>query len=208
MRVKSEYIHHKEIKGALGVKIIGNNLDKVMAGTPVMVIKSDDEEEDLKAEVMSDLTKLEGKLSTDRLGVLVQASTLGALEALLQFLREDTQPPIPASAIGIGTIHKKDVKKISIMNEKGHSEYATILAFDVPVEREGCEHAQEMGVRIMTAKIIYHLFNQFTTYMKQIEDQRREEVCHVKHQSSFVIIKSIRPCVFCNYETFYELPMK
>jgi len=37
MRVKSEYIHHKQVKGALGVKVIGNNLDKVMAGTPVMV---------------------------------------------------------------------------------------------------------------------------------------------------------------------------
>ena len=37
MRVKSEYIHHKEIKGAIGVKLIGNNLEKVMAGTPVMV---------------------------------------------------------------------------------------------------------------------------------------------------------------------------
>ena len=37
MRIKSEYIHHKQIKGALGVKIIGNNLDKVMAGTPLMV---------------------------------------------------------------------------------------------------------------------------------------------------------------------------
>ena len=47
---------------------------------------------------MSDLTKLEDKLTTDSKGVLVQASTLGALEALLQFLREDTQPPIPLSA--------------------------------------------------------------------------------------------------------------
>lgn len=37
MRVKSEYIHHKKVKGALGVKVIGNNLEKVMAGTPVMV---------------------------------------------------------------------------------------------------------------------------------------------------------------------------
>ena len=37
MRIKSEYLHHKEIKGALGVKVIGNNLEKVMAGTPVMV---------------------------------------------------------------------------------------------------------------------------------------------------------------------------
>jgi translation initiation factor 5B len=142
MRIKSEYIHHKEVKGALGVKVIGNNLDKVMAGTPVLIVGPGDEEEDIKAEVMSDLTKLEDKLSTDKQGVLVQASTLGALEALLQFLREDTKPPIPVSAIGIGTIHKRDVTKISVMNEKGHPEYATILAFDVPIEREAREHAQ------------------------------------------------------------------
>lgn len=124
---------------------------------------------------MSDLAKLEDKLSTDKVGVLVQASTLGALEALLQFLREDTKPPIPVSAIGIGTIHKRDVTKISIMNEKGHSEFATILAFDVPIEREAREHAQEMNVRIFTADIIYHLFDQFTRFMDELQQRRREE---------------------------------
>ena len=179
MRVKSEYIHHKQIKGALGVKVIGNNLEKVMAGTPVMVVGPNDTEEDIKAEVMSDLTKLEAKLSTDKVGVLVQASTLGALEALLQFLREETQPPIPVSAIGIGTIQKRDITKISIMNEKGHPEYATVLAFDVDVSREAREHAQEMGVRIMTADIIYHLFDQFTKFMDELTQRRREEAAAV-----------------------------
>jgi translation initiation factor 5B len=150
-----------------------------MAGTPVLVVGPDDEEEDIKSEVMSDLTKLEGKLNTDKLGVLVQASTLGALEALLQFLREDTKPPIPVSAIGIGTIHKRDVTKISIMNEKGHSEFATILAFDVEIEKEAREHANEMGVRIMTADIIYHLFDQFTRFMDELNQRRREEATAV-----------------------------
>lgn len=188
MRIKSEYIHHKEIKGAIGVKIIGNNLDKVMAGTPVMVVGPHDEEEDIKAEVMSDLTSLQNKLNTDKVGVLVQASTLGALEALLQFLREETKPPIPVSAIGIGTIHKRDVTKISIMNEKGHSEYATILAFDVPIEREAREHAQDMGVRIMTADIIYHLFDQFTRFMAELGEQRRAEASAVAVFPSIVKI--------------------
>ena len=135
----------------------------------------EDTEEDIKAEVMSDLTSLEDKLSTDKQGVLVQASTLGALEALLQFLREDTKPPIPVSAIGIGTVHKRDVTKISIMNEKGHPEYATILAFDVDIEREAREHAQEMSVKIMTADIIYHLFDQFTRFMEELTERRRQE---------------------------------
>jgi translation initiation factor 5B len=141
----------------------------------IQVVGPDDEEEDIKAEVMSDLTGLMDKLSTDKQGVLVQASTLGALEALLQFLRVDTQPPIPVSAIGIGTIHKRDVTKISVMNEKGHPEYATILAFDVDVEKEAREHATDMGVRIMTADIIYHLFDQFTRFMDDLKARRREE---------------------------------
>jgi translation initiation factor 5B len=175
LRVKSEYIHHKEVKGALGVKLIGNGLDKVMAGTSVLVINNDDEEEDIKAEVMSDLTSIQNKLNTDKVGVMVQASTLGALEALLQFLREETKPPIPVSAVGIGGIHKRDVTRISIMNEKGKSEYATILAFDVDISNEARDHAKEMGVRIFTADIIYHLFDQFTRFMENLMEQRRQE---------------------------------
>mmetsp|Transcript_24979 Transcript_24979/g.28784 ORF Transcript_24979/g.28784 Transcript_24979/m.28784 type:complete len:971 (-) Transcript_24979:236-3148(-) len=179
MRVKSDYIHHKQVKGALGVKIIGNGLDKVMAGTPMMICGEYDEEEDIKEEVMSDLSKLTNKLNTDSKGVMVQASTLGALEALLQFLREDTKPPIPVSAIGIGTIHKRDVTKISIMNERGVSEYATILAFDVKVEPDARDHAREMGVRIFTADIIYHLFDQFTRFMEELSETRREEAAAI-----------------------------
>jgi translation initiation factor 5B len=179
MRIKSEYIHHKKVKGAIGVKVIGNGLEKVMPGTTVMIVGPDDEVEDIKAEVMSDLSDLQSKLSTDKKGVMVQASTLGALEALLQFLRVETKPPIPVSAIGVGTIHKKDVTKISIMNEKGCPEYATILAFDVPIEREARDHAVEMGVRIFTADIIYHLFDSFTRYMEDLAERRRSEAAAI-----------------------------
>jgi len=137
---------------------------------------------------MSDLTKLKSKLSVDKKGVMVQASTLGALEALLQFLREDTNPPIPVSAIGIGTINKKDVTKISIMNEKGCPEFATILAFDVQINREATEHSAEMGVRIFTAEIIYHLFDQFTRYMDELTEKKRADAAAVAVFPSIVKI--------------------
>lgn len=152
------------------------------------MVGPEDEEEDIKAEVMSDLTNLQDKLSVDKKGVMVQASTLGALEALLQFLREETQPPIPVSAIGIGTIHKRDVTKISIMNEKGCPEFATILAFDVDINREATEHASEVGVRIFTAEIIYHLFDQFTRFMDDLTERRREEAAAVAVFPSIVKI--------------------
>ena len=40
-------------------------------------------------------------------------------------------------------------------------EFAQLLAFDVPIDREAQELADETGVKIFKADIIYHLFDQF-----------------------------------------------
>ncbi len=103
---------------------------------------------------------------------MVHASTLGALEALLQFLREETKPPIPVSHINIGPIFKKDVMRANIMNERGIPEFATILAFDVKVDSDAQQFADENKVRIFTAEIIYHLFDQFSAYMNGLNEAR------------------------------------
>jgi len=97
----------------------------------------------------------------------VQASTLGSLEALLEFLRSDAVK-IPVSGINIGPVHKRDVMRASTMLEKGRKKFAVILAFDVPVTREAQEQATSTGVRIFTADIIYHLFDQFSAYLKHV----------------------------------------
>ncbi len=47
----------------------------------------------------------------------MQASTLGSLEALLEFLRSQKEP-IPVSSIAIGPIHRKDVMRAKVMLEK------------------------------------------------------------------------------------------
>lgn len=51
MRVKSDYVHHKCIEAAMGVKIVGSDLDKAVAGTELLVLHPEDEVEDLKEEV-------------------------------------------------------------------------------------------------------------------------------------------------------------
>lgn len=110
------------------------------------------------------------------MGVMVHASTLGALEALLQFLREECKPPIPVSHVNIGPIHKKDVMRANIMNEKGHNEFATILAFDVKMDSDAVtETAKELNVRVFSADIIYHLFDQFSSFMNGITAARKAE---------------------------------
>ena len=51
--------------------------------------------------------------------------------------------------------------------EEIKKEYATILAFDVNVAPEASDFAEQHDVKIMTAKIIYHLFDEFTEYVEE-----------------------------------------
>ncbi|TPX42479.1 hypothetical protein SeLEV6574_g05583 [Synchytrium endobioticum] len=184
LRVKSQYVHHKEIKAAMGVKIAAPDLEKAIAGSRLLVCGPDDDEEELKSDVMEDLTDLYEHIDkSGKGGVCVQASTLGSLEALLVFLK---QMAIPVSGINIGPVFKKDIIRAGVMLEKKR-EYAQLLAFDVPVDRDAQELAEEMGVKIFKADIIYHLFDQFTAFMKEVQEQKKRDdapaavfPCHVR----------------------------
>eukprot|EP00208_Stichococcus_sp_RCC1054_P001979 CAMPEP_0206140654 /NCGR_PEP_ID=MMETSP1473-20131121/10223_1 /ASSEMBLY_ACC=CAM_ASM_001109 /TAXON_ID=1461547 /ORGANISM="Stichococcus sp, Strain RCC1054" /LENGTH=1691 /DNA_ID=CAMNT_0053534881 /DNA_START=139 /DNA_END=5214 /DNA_ORIENTATION=- len=173
LRVKGSYLHHKEIKAAQGIKIAANGLESAVAGTQLLVVQQGDHIEALKEEVMSDMADIFSSVDKGGEGVCVQASTLGSLEALLTFLKSDAVQ-IPVSGINIGPIHKKDVMRASVMLEKGAKKFAVILAFDVPVTREAKELAESMGVRIFTADIIYHLFDQFSAYLKHCKEDEKE----------------------------------
>ena len=70
----------------------------------LLVARPGDDLEDLKDEVMSDLQSIVSDVDHSSRGVCVQASTLGSLEALLQFLGD---MEIPVHHVSIGTIHKK-----------------------------------------------------------------------------------------------------
>jgi translation initiation factor 5B len=171
LRVKSQYVHNKEVKAAMGIKIAADGLDSAIAGSRLLVVGPDDDEEDLMDEVMGDLEHLLSKVSKTGRGVSVQASTLGSLEALLEFLRVSK---IPVSTISIGPVFKKDVLRAGVMLEKA-KEYAVMLCFDVKVDKDAKAYADEIGVKIFEADIIYHLFDKFTAHMKQLEEQRKEE---------------------------------
>ncbi|KAK5121556.1 hypothetical protein LTR85_004728 [Meristemomyces frigidus] len=174
LRVKSQYVHNKTVKAALGVKITANGLDNAIAGSRLLVAKNKDDEdeiEELEEDVMGDLENLMSRISKSGRGVTVQASTLGSLEALLEFLRTSK---IPVSSISIGPVHKRDVITASTMLEKA-KEYAVMLCFDVKVDRDAHELADQMGVKIFTAEIIYHLFDDFNKHMAQLQAVKKEE---------------------------------
>ncbi|XP_047989977.1 eukaryotic translation initiation factor 5B isoform X1 [Leguminivora glycinivorella] len=175
LRVKNAYMEHKEVVGAQGVKIAAKELEKAIAGLNLLVAQKPDEIDVLKEEVARELKSALSSIKLSERGVYVQASTLGSLEALLEFLRTSK---IPYSAIRIGPVVKRDVMKASAMLEHD-SQWATILAFDVKIERDAQEMADNLGVKIFAADIIYHLFDKFTAYREELKQKKREEFKHI-----------------------------
>mmetsp|Transcript_4672 Transcript_4672/g.5577 ORF Transcript_4672/g.5577 Transcript_4672/m.5577 type:complete len:285 (+) Transcript_4672:1683-2537(+) len=173
MRVKGEYIHHDVLYGAMGIKISAPELDYALAGGELFKADSEDQIDDLCDEISEQMLNFAEKYVNPKLpGVCVQASTLGSLEALLEFLKTSK---IPVCSVNIGPIFKKDVMKAlkSLVGEKVKKEYATLLAFDVDCDPEAKEFAEENGIKIFEANIIYHLFDMFTEYVAQCKAERK-----------------------------------
>uniref|UniRef100_A0A0K0E7M5 Eukaryotic translation initiation factor 5B n=1 Tax=Strongyloides stercoralis TaxID=6248 RepID=A0A0K0E7M5_STRER len=175
IRVKNEYQRYKSIKGAQGVKILAKNLEKAVAGLPLFVANREDEVEILREDAETQLEKALVAIKKKPEGVYVQASTLGSLEALLEYLKSQK---IPYSNVNIGPVHKKDVQKAAVMLEH-NPEYACILAFDVKVERDAQLFADKENVKIFQADIIYHLGDAITKYREDLKEKKRKENEHL-----------------------------
>merc|ERR1711971_1351688 len=186
MRVKGEYKVVPSVSASCGVRIATkDDMSKAVAGAPLFIVprnfahmkstnrlmveKKNDIIEDLKFEVQKSFSNLSGKVDKRGRGVFVQSSTLGSLEALITFLIDQK---IPVSGIGIGTISKKTIMKAAVMLNF-QPEYAVVLAFNVKCAPDARDFAQEQGVRIFEAEIIYHLQEMFENYIKTLREQRK-----------------------------------
>lgn len=113
--LQSQYEKHKEVSTSQGVKILGKDLEKTLAGLPLLVAHKEDEIPVLRVshclgqqqplwgqrwltfpglqdELVRELKQTLSSIKLEEKGVYVQASTLGSLEALLEFLRTSKVP--------------------------------------------------------------------------------------------------------------------
>lgn len=81
--------------------------------------------------------------------------------------------------------------RAGIMLEK-HKEFAVMLCFDVKIDKDAQQYADEVGVKIFTADIIYHLFDAFTAYRKQMLEAKRQESA----------AQAVFPCVLSPVQVF------
>lgn len=176
MRVKCEYDRHDVIKGAIGVKLFCPDLENALAGSPLYVYKTEAEAEQYSNEITKDFNSIvKDFLSKTGKGIMVQASTLGSLEAILTFLHEQK---IQVSVVGVGNLNKKDVIKMQTMHAKQENplkEDLVILAFDNKVMPEAQQFADANNIKIFNDNIIYHLFDSYIEFKKECALERKKQ---------------------------------
>ncbi len=202
MRVKGEYVHNESVRGTIGVKFCGTDLEQALAGSPLLRANSPDDIERLKKEAGEELMLMIRKhLSKSGEGVTVQSSTLGSLEALLELLHTIK---VPVANIGLGPLFKRHILKVLKLTEMKceKEEYATILAFEVEPDKEAKELAEKNNIKIFTEKTVYHLIEGFKKYALECLNKRKTEKgkaavfpCLVKIVDKTTIFNSKEPIV-------------
>ena len=162
---RKRFMHVDEVTAAAGVKIVAPGLEDALAGSPVVAVPEGEDVEEAVKEVAEEVESV--KVSTDRVGVVVKADTLGSLEAILAGLE---RRGIPVRMGDIGDVSKRDVIEAATVGLK-EPLYGVILAFNVKVLPDAEEEAYGRGVRIFSDRIIYNLMD---GYVKWLEEKRAE----------------------------------
>jgi len=148
------------VSAAAGVKIVAPELEGALAGAPLYVVPEGEDVEKYVKLVSEEIEKV--KISTDVDGVVLKADTLGSLEAIAEYLRRQG---VPIRLADIGDVSKRDVTEASIVKEH-EPLYGVVLAFNVKVLPDAEEEAKNVGVQIFKEKIIYHLIDNYVSWLK------------------------------------------
>ncbi len=169
---KSGFSHVDEVQAAAGVRVLAPDLDKAMAGAPIVSSPNKEDLEAAKQEILEEVQEV--LIETQESGIILKCDTLGSLEAITKLIQDKGFRIKYAS---IGNINKLDIMMAKSVQEQDPLD-AFVLGFNVGIQ-DGTELlAKEYKIPIITEKIVYHLIDKFEEALekkrKQIELEQLE----------------------------------
>src|SRR3989344_2863608 len=149
---KAKFSSVKEVTAATGVKISAPDVEKAIAGMPVIAVQTKEEIEKAKESVQNEVADV--LIETEKEGVVIKADNIGSLEALIKLLKEKE---ITIRNASIGNITKKDIADAESNFEKDPLQSA-ILGFNVSVPEEVVVPKK---VKIILNDVIYRLIEEY-----------------------------------------------
>ena len=156
---RDKFRHVDKVIAAAGLKVTSPDLDGVLAGSPLYVIKNQEDEEKLKASVDSEIRS--AIIQTESNGVILRCDTIGSIEAITELLKKEN---IPIRAADLGNITRRDILSASAVREKDRY-LGVVLGFNVKVLEEAEKEAFERKIKIFNEKIIYNLVRSYSEWV-------------------------------------------
>jgi len=157
------------VSAAAGVKIVAPDLEGALAGAPLYGVSEGEKPEKYVRLVSEEIEKI--RIVTDVEGIVLKADTLGSLEAIAENLKGNS---VPIRLADVGDISKRDVTEASVVKEH-EPLYGVILAFNVKILPDAEEDASIKDVQIFREKIIYHLIDNYLSWLKTQREAKFEQ---------------------------------
>ena len=186
-----------EVISAAGLRIVSPDLEGVLAGSPLYVLRNKEEEKEIRHFI-----ELEVKdtfiNNTNSLGVILRCDTIGSLEAIIEMLKKEN---ISIQTADIGHITRRDVLAAHAVKDKDRH-LGVILGFNVKILDEAKKEAKEQEVQIFNEKIIYNLVRNYTDWVKYQKEhsdsilfEEIPPICKIQFLKGFVFRRN-DPAVF------------
>ncbi|MBI4919526.1 translation initiation factor IF-2 [archaeon] len=193
MRIeKKAFKSVKHVNASTGVRVVAPDIDNVIGGMPLQVVKNDLEE--LKEKVMQEI---EGVMfESEEEGIIIKADTLGSLEAMMFLLKEKN---VPVKKASIGPVNKKDVIDAEGLKEKNPLN-GVILGFNIPPPDE-----KIISIKVIIHDVIYKVIEDYEAWVegqkKNLETQALESLtkpCKIELLKGYTFRQSNPAVIGCN----------
>ncbi|NWF86931.1 translation initiation factor IF-2 [Candidatus Bathyarchaeota archaeon] len=174
------------VSAAAGVKIVAPDLEGALAGAPLYAVGEGEKPEKYVRLISEEIKKI--RIATDVEGIILKADTLGSLEAIAENLKNNG---VPIRLADVGDISKRDVTEAAVVKEH-EPLYGAILAFNVKILPDAEEESKINNVQIFKEKIIYHLIDNYLTWLKSQREARFE-------RQFDILVKPAKICILEGY---------
>ncbi|HVN65078.1 MAG TPA: translation initiation factor IF-2 [Methanomicrobiales archaeon] len=166
IRVEDRFDRVRSVVAAAGIKVAAPDLEKVVAGSPLMAVRGNREE--VEATIRGEMENILVTLSEE--GITVKADTIGALEALSKELEGKSIGILRAS---VGPVARHDIVEVQTVTDPLSS---VLLSFNTPILPDAQELLKDPSfahVKLFEGKVIYQLINDYLAW-RDAEIRKKE----------------------------------
>ena len=168
---REKFDNVNEVHAACGIKISSPDLEGVIPGAPIRVVKENLEE---IIKEIKDQTKIDFEL--DEEGIIIKADTIGSLEALI---KESKEKSIKIRKAEIGNVSKRDIIEADATNDTFNK---IIFAFNVKILPEAKDELSNVNISIFNEDVIYTIMEKYDEWLikkkEELEKERRQDFIH------------------------------